>query len=127
MKKFVLALLFGSTAFAMAGKYEPVYTGTVTIGGDHTMAKIETAIKKALVNRGWGIVSGERGNIKAKIILRGHTAVIDIQFDKKKVTFNYVSSMELGYREKGGQKLIHRNYNRWILNLERDVQVFLLE
>jgi hypothetical protein len=48
-------------------------------------------------------------------------AKIDIVYDLQTITIKYLESGELMYAEKKGQRMIHRNYLNWILNLVNDM------
>jgi hypothetical protein len=85
------------------------------------MADIANAIKSALVAREWTFQREENGVIEAKLFVRSHTADIRIPFTKDSINIHYVSSTNLLYDEKQGIKYIHRNYNKWIKLLERDI------
>ena len=127
MKKIAFSLsliLFLSALPAFARK--PIRTGKVTIRKNVSMEQVATAIKDALRGRGWKVTKKAEGAIDALLHIRSHTAAIAITFDQKEITLAYVSSTNLDYKEKkNGKKLIHRNYNNWIHNLERDIDVNL--
>jgi hypothetical protein len=53
--------------------------------------------------------------------VREHMAKIDIVYDVQTITIKYLESGELMYAEKKGQRMIHRNYLNWILNLVNDM------
>lgn len=82
-----------------------------------TMAQIERAIVTG-TQRGWIMTPIEPGHIEAEIVVRSHVAVVDIRYDESVFSIQYKRSSNLDYKD--GR--IHRNYNRWILNLERDLK-----
>jgi hypothetical protein len=59
--------------------------------------------------------------IEANIPVRSHAVEIRIPFDMQYIRIQYVSSTNLLYDEENGIKSIHRNYNKWIKLLERDI------
>jgi hypothetical protein len=73
------------------------------------------------LTREWTFQREENGVIEAKLFVRSHTAEIRIPFETEYVNIQYVSSTNLLYDEKHGIKYIHRNYNKWIKLLERDI------
>ena len=62
------------------------------------------------------------GLINGRLVLRGHTAVIDVRYTATNYSITYKESANLDYRD--GQ--IHKNYNGWIENLNRDIRANLL-
>jgi len=120
MRKLIMAMLCISAAMVFAGKTEPIYTGSVPYNKSMSNDEVAQAIKKALIRApGWSIREVEGRTISAKLIVRAHEANVKISYGGGKIEIEYVSSMNLNYEEKGGEKYIHRNYNKWILNLER--------
>ena len=109
------------------GRYHPIHQGSVPITGDYTPAQIQKAITKALINRGWQVTARKSGEVLSTLFIRRHMAKIRIIYDADAVRLEYVDSFNLGYRkhERKGP-LIHRNYNNWIRNLEKDIQRFLI-
>ena len=127
MKKSFVVLLAFASFYSMAGKYRPIYNTSFEVTEDLGKKDVESAIKKALIRRGWTIKETKNGHIAAKIHVRSHRAEIAIAYSKKEISITYVDSANLGYRNKKGEELIHGNYNRWIANLERTIQDQLLE
>ena len=83
-----------------------------------TLDEVETAILKAGRIRGWKMKPVEPGHIVATLDIRKHQAVADILFDTDKYSIHYRDSTNLEYDGNN----IHRNYNRWIVNLSIDIQ-----
>ena len=54
--------------------------------------------------------------------LRDHVAVVDVRYTATTYSITYKDSTNLNYRD--GQ--IHKNYNGWIENLDRDIRNELL-
>lgn len=122
----IVALMIGST-LAFAGRLEPVYNAEMSYEASISDAKVEKAIKKALIQRGWRAKETTSGKVKAHITLRSHTANTDITYGNGSIKFTYVNSTNLKAKQKKGEQYIHRNYNRWIMNLEKDINAFLLD
>lgn len=82
---------------------------------------IARAIVRAGTQRGWIMQAIDSNTVRARLEVRSHTAVVDITFDRQTYNITYIDSTNLNYRN--GR--IHRNYNRWIRNLENDIAVEL--
>lgn len=75
---------------------------------------IERAIIEAGVDLGWGIAPVRPGEATGTLNLRRHKAVVRIRYDTHRVRIDYLDSENLDH----DGDMIHRNYNRWIRNLE---------
>ncbi|MCI4643489.1 MAG: hypothetical protein MRY64_01770 [Hyphomonadaceae bacterium] len=87
-------------------------------------AGVSTAIKSTLRGRGWQVVDEEPGAITAQFIkpnadVGQHSVTINISYDADSYSFDYVDSENMLYD--ASDKTIHRNYNRWIANLQSDL------
>ena len=83
--------------------------------------KIFKAIKAAGRSLGWNVKKLKNGEAKASINVRGkHTAVVQITYNQKSYSINYLNSQNLKYDEE--KNTIHKNYNSWIMNLDRAIQ-----
>jgi hypothetical protein len=105
----------------------PIYTVTdapvVVMAGKRASADdVRDAILRAGRHLGWQMVPGERGVINAKLSLRTHVAVVDVRYSATSYSIVYRDSTNLDHR--GDQ--IHKNYNGWIQNLDRDIRNELL-
>ena len=124
MKKIIqltfMALL--STVFLISCKSTPVYNveNSSTISGV-SIEKVKKAIYLAGAGLGWSMSDKGRGKAIGTLHLRSHVAVVDITYDNKTYSINYKDSQNLGY-ENGN---IHSNYNGWIQNLNKAIQVNL--
>jgi len=84
-----------------------------------------TAIEKALANRGWLIAKEEPGKVYATLHLRSHTAKILISYDADQIEIEYMDSDNLKYRkDKKGKEYIHKNYLSWVKNLLKDISKY---
>lgn len=86
-----------------------------------SVEQVENVIIGAAIKRGWKPRVVNTGLIEARLDLRQHTAVINISYSPTSYSIQYVDSQNLHYRN--GE--IHRNYNNWITNLSRDIQLGL--
>ena len=83
---------------------------------------VRVAISRAGTRLGWQMVAVENGVINARLNLRAHAAVVDVRYSVKSYSIVYKDSTNLDYR--GGH--IHKNYNGWIQNLDREIRNELL-
>ena len=97
----------------------PVLTGS---GKAVTAEQVRTAIVGAGKGLGWSMTPADPGLVVGRITLRGHSAVIDVRYTPKTFSIQYKDSTGLNYQN--GQ--IHKNYNGWVDNLERDIRGNLL-
>lgn len=91
------------------------------IVGEISIANVETAIIRAGSVLGWTMSKKSDGHILGKLALRKHLAVIDITYNKSSYSIKYVDSTNLKYSD----GLIHTNYNGWIENLEKAINIQL--
>ncbi|MCB1554442.1 MAG: hypothetical protein KDJ14_11605 [Xanthomonadales bacterium] len=82
---------------------------------------VQREIKRALLGRNWTITGESAEGIDATLNLRDHVARIRVTRDGERVRFVYVSSENLKFEEKKGQRYIHKNYLSWINNLVTDL------
>jgi hypothetical protein len=122
MKKVLIALAMVSvmSSAAIAAPIVNVPKTEVTVSQGRT---VDGAIKSALEGRGWVIKSESPGRIEAYVAPRTHRADILITYDDHSYAITYVSSSNLDYNEK--RQSIHKNYNRWIANLQLDIRARL--
>jgi len=83
--------------------------------------KVEKAILQAGIDKGWVMSVVEPGRIKAYVLVRHHKAEVVITYDEKSYSITYEDSLNLLY-ENGK---IHRNYNKWVALLDRQIQLNL--
>ncbi len=87
--------------------------------------QVEKSIIKALTEKGWQVKANSNGKVLAEIMVRTHTARIEITFNDKQYSINYVDSTNLEYNAK--KNTIHKNYNNWIIYIDRLIQTTLVE
>ena len=99
---------------------------TWTTSAQRDSKLVEEAILLGLVDKGWTGKVVRPGIINGSILVRGkHRAEVQIYYDANKYSIVYKSSQNLDYRSKN--ETIHRNYNRWVLNLQRSIDARLVE
>jgi hypothetical protein len=81
-------------------------------------ADVERSIIEGGRVRGWRMSVIAPGHIEAVIYVRTHVARVDILFGTTSYSITYKGSENLDYKD--GR--IHRNYNKWIRNLDSDIQ-----
>ena len=84
--------------------------------------KMKTVIVNALQKREWTVQRLSPQRVQAEITVRNqYYAAIDITYTRNSYAIIYRDSRELGYKD--GK--IHRNYNRWVNNLDSDIMASL--
>lgn len=87
---------------------------------------VEGAILLGLTDRGWTGKIIRVGIIEGSILVRGkHRAKVQILYDLNKYSIIYKNSQHLDYDSRN--ETIHRNYNRWVVNLQHSIDRRLLE
>lgn len=80
--------------------------------------QVKQAILNALAKREWSVQQVDPQRVQAQITVRNqYHAEIDIRYNRTHYAIAYRDSRNLGF--KNGQ--IHRNYNRWVSMLDRDI------
>jgi hypothetical protein len=86
-----------------------------------TDGDIARAITLAGASRGWNFVSVQPSQLRGTLDDGKHRAVIDVYYTQTTYSIMFNSSDNL--KQSGGS--IHRNYDNWIRNLERDIDAQL--
>lgn len=109
--------------FVLAGcaRTEPVKNVVEPISAQYNSEQLQSAIIQAGLSRQWVMTPAGPGIIDGHLSQRGHTADIRVTYSPGQYSINYVRSSNL--LAQGGQ--IHRNYNRWIANLDQDIKLRL--
>jgi hypothetical protein len=74
-------------------------------------------IERAAGGLGWQTEVVRPGVIRATLNLRAHVAVVEITYNQEVFSIIYVDSSNLDYDGSS----IHKNYNGWVMNLERAI------
>ena len=85
--------------------------------------QVRQAIKTAATSLGWIIKDIDPSTLEATLLLRSHVAKVTIPYSEKEYSLLYKSSENLDYNAE--KNTIHKNYNSWITNLDRRIQVQL--
>ncbi|WP_248918326.1 hypothetical protein [Pseudomonas entomophila] len=108
-----LAGLAGCTSKAVLNPTEQL-----TASHAYSQPQVQQAILKAIAERGWTARNVGPNLIQADITVRNtFFAAVDIHYSPSQFRIAYRDSRELGYKD--GK--IHRNYNRWVYNLDRSI------
>jgi hypothetical protein len=92
-----------------------------TSGKPLTKEQVRAAIIRAGGALGWQMKDEGPDKLVATLVLRTHTAVVEIPFSATNYSIKYRSSIDLN--ESGGN--IHKNYNGWIQNLHKGINTQL--
>ncbi|MTD25345.1 hypothetical protein [Erwinia sorbitola] len=122
MKKLrLLPVLLCALALAGCARTEPVKNINQTLSISYSDSQLKSAILDAGRARQWIMQPQQPGVINGHIIQRDHSADIRITYGANHYSINYIGSNNLMARK--GE--IHRNYNRWVNNLDKDIQLRL--
>jgi hypothetical protein len=95
---------------------EPIYTQEIT---EKLSSKdIERAIIQAGSNLGWDGKLIEPGLVEATFARGNYDAIVDISYTEQNFNITYKDSHNLKYND--GK--IHKNYNRWVANLSKNIK-----
>ena len=123
IKKFSLFAILLSTVFIIAGcRTSPIYNveaAPLQINGSASLSDISSAIRRAGSDLGWVMKETGEGKIVGTLRLRDHMARVEITHDAENYNIQYRDSANLKY----DGSTIHSNYNGWIQNLERAIDV----
>ena len=126
-RKLISTLAIAVVTLALAGcpHQAPVYNvnnATVVANVDNVSSEqVRKAIIRAGGGLGWIITDVKPGELEGTLHLRSHTAKVSIPYSTKSYSIIYKDSVDLDYNE----GTIHSNYNGWIENLHRAIQVQL--
>lgn len=96
----------------------PIANVYTPVGASHTEAEVKNAILSAGLQNKWLMHVTAPGSIKARLQTRGHVAEVRINYSATRYSISYDNSINL--LASGGQ--IHKNYNRWVQNLDQAIQ-----
>ena len=115
-----------TTAGAACMRCEPILNisdapVTSASGKAMTNDQVKGAIIRAGAGLGWIMKEAGPGKLTATLAVRKHTAEIEIPYSSKSYGVNYKNSTNLEAAD--GQ--IHKNYNGWIQNLNKNINAQL--
>lgn len=123
MKKIAKWFVAFAVVGALAGcaRTAPVEQVHSTVSAGHTETQVKNAILKAGLQRQWIMTEAGPGVIKGRLQARDHVAEVRIPYTATSYSIDYASSLNL--MASGGK--IHKNYNRWVHNLDQSIQLNL--
>jgi hypothetical protein len=92
-----------------------------TPGKAKTQEQVRAAIIRAGSALGWQIKDESPNVLVGTLVLRDHTAVVEIPYSTTSYSIKHRSSTNLD--ERGGK--IHKNYNSWVQNLANGINAQL--
>ena len=129
MRKLLMFMIAAIATLSFLGcGTPPVYNVSnmsIAVSGDKkaTLEEVEKAIIRAGGGLGWIIKKERPGLLKGTLILRTHTAVVSIKCNTQEYSITYENSVNLDYNSESNT--IHSNYNGWVQNLNKAIQVQL--
>jgi hypothetical protein len=93
-------------------------------GQPQTMDSVTKSIIAGCMEKGWACQQTAPGVIDASITVRKHRAMAEINFNVRRYSIVYKDSYLLDYNSR--RNTIHRNYNRWINNLDHAIHTQLV-
>ena len=122
--KFGLALALSLVlAFVAACTSRPIMNvNDQPVGKAASAQDVERSIIRAGNQLGWVMTPVRPGLVSGRLDLRTHIAVVDIPYDAKSYSIKYKESTNLN----ADGANIHKNYNGWIENLDRNIRAELL-
>ncbi|ENO0286572.1 hypothetical protein ACAD16_003582 [Enterobacter asburiae] len=123
MKKIVKWCAAAVFVGALAGcaRTAPIAQVHSIVSAGHTADQVKTAILKAGQKRDWIMTETGPGMIKGRLQSRDHSVQVSIPYTATRYSINYENSLNL----KAAEGKIHKNYNRWVNNLDHDIQLNL--
>lgn len=117
--KIVLTTVFALALFGCANKYTAPRDFSYQVTG-LTKAQVQSAILDAgRADRGWALKAINDSTIQGSLFNRGYEAKVNIAYSASGYTISYVSASD-NLKDRHGN--VHRNYNRWVNNLDQDIR-----
>jgi len=124
LKWIVLVLLLVGLASCRSGPVANIVGVPVApqINQNITIADVEKAMIRAGVSLGWAMIPESPGHLVGTLILRTHRVVVDVTFDTQSYSIMYKDSYDMDYDGVN----IHSNYNSWVGNLKKSINLALV-
>lgn len=120
--RFAYLLLIPLAVLLMGARGAPlVEPEPLAVPAGLKAADVSKAIRTGIATRNWIVAKDENGVIDATLNNREHVLKIAIHYDPKQVKVSYVSSENLNFSEKNGQRFIHKKYTQWTQNVVADI------
>ena len=124
-RHIVTFVILGAIAMTAVGcvRLQPLHTPSFQVATTDS-SKIQEAIRQALLDRHWSIIARRSDGFDAEYRRTPQMgAKIRVTHAGDKVAIQYLDSSEMEYSTQEGFPEIHKRYNVWVANLERDIQV----
>ena len=128
--KFVRVLILSLFLLPLAafGRAAPLIDPPpIDVPAKVTTAKVEKIVKEVLIAREWIPRAAGAGKIEAVHSGGNFSAKIEVSYAAKRITIKYLDSINLHFEDKAGTRYIHGNYNKWINNLVKDLNLRLAQ
>jgi hypothetical protein len=126
MWKITGALMIGIAAAGLAGcrlaPVQDIVDAPVVEpagGAKLTADQVKLAFRRAGASLGWQIKEVQPYLLEGTLYLRTHMAQVNIPYSAERYSIVYKDSKNLDYDGKS----IHSNYNSWVQNLDRAIEV----
>jgi hypothetical protein len=106
---------------ACASKPPVMNIDNVAIATPHTLEQVRQAIVAGGVSKGWLMQETKPGVVHGTLKAHSHQAEVDVTYTAQTYSIDYVSSVNLDYKN----GTIHRNYNKWVSNLNEAIRAQL--
>lgn len=121
MKHIILAVLLfamvsGLSACVATQPIQNIEKQVITSSA--SQEEVRQAITDAATSLGWVIVADHGNEITAVIDVRTHQATVSIPYSSNDYSIIYKNSINLDH----SGDMIHRNYNRWVANLDQQIR-----
>lgn len=124
--RYALVIALMAVVLILAGcqRVVPIHnvpTTQVYVPAESDVSVIAEAIVAGGRTKGWRMSHESPGHFVGYLVVRNHTAEVDIFYDDDSYSIQYRDSTNLKY---DGAR-IHRNYNKWIILLDQQIQANL--
>ena len=121
----ILALMFSLQAHArqMLMEQPPRILFTESLGSSMTPDQVKSIIVASGNKLGWMAIGNEKGKITLQYNKGNgkHVVTVVVEYDVNGYQIKYVDSINMNYEISNEVARIHPNYNRWIFNLNKEI------
>ncbi|WP_239952498.1 hypothetical protein [Pantoea sp. Z09] len=120
-KRSLIVMTIAATLLTGCARTAPVHNVDQSLNQRYSDSEMKTAIIEAGLGRKWIMTPVAPGVINGRYAQREFVANIRVTYTAQSYSIQYVSSQNL----KASNGKIHANYNRWVNNLDQDIQLRL--
>ena len=120
-KRSLIVMTIAATLLTGCARTAPVHNVDQSLTQRYSDSEMKTAIIEAGLGRKWIMTPVAPGVINGRYAQREFVANIRVTYTAQSYSIQYVSSQNL----KASNGKIHANYNRWVNNLDQDIQLRL--